>query len=326
MSGAGGPPLLPADLTASIVLLRHGESTFIVEGRFQGRADPPLSPRGERQAALAAERLASPGRSPALPIPPTAPVEIAHSPLRRAAATAEAVGAAIGARGSAVPIRAEPDLTEISQGSWEGRTRADIEAGRSRSTHSPGGGTRRARSLRAANASPMPPCEPGPAWTASSRTSARWPSRTRTRSSGRSSTAIPERRGSAMPWTPRRRPRRHPQGRRAWRSSTCRSTGSGHSRSRCAGSRSSSCEAAGRILRAHNLVDHLAVARSGGSAEASVTGEDGRSAAGRSDRRRVRHRRGRRSSVGKDVREAADEAGRRRRGPRRGRPAAGVAG
>lgn len=128
MSGGGGQPLLPADLTASIVLLRHGESTFIVEDRFQGRADPPLSPRGERQAALAAERLASPGRSPALPIPPTAPVEIAHSPLRRAAATAAAVGAAIGARGSPVPIRAEPDLTEISQGSWEGRTRSDIEA------------------------------------------------------------------------------------------------------------------------------------------------------------------------------------------------------
>lgn len=128
MSGAGGPPLLPADLTASIVLLRHGESTFIVEGRFQGRADPPLSPRGERQAALAAERLAFPGRSPGLPMPPTAPVEIAHSPLRRAAATAAAVGAAIGARGGPVPIRAEPALTEISQGSWEGRTRSEIEA------------------------------------------------------------------------------------------------------------------------------------------------------------------------------------------------------
>ncbi|MFI5225899.1 MAG: histidine phosphatase family protein [Candidatus Limnocylindrales bacterium] len=128
MSRAGGPPLLPADLTASIVLLRHGESTYIVEGRFQGRADPPLSPRGERQAALAADRLASPARPPALPITPSAPVEIVHSPLGRAAATAHAVAVAIGGAGSAVPIRADPDLIEISQGEWEGRTQADIEA------------------------------------------------------------------------------------------------------------------------------------------------------------------------------------------------------
>jgi broad specificity phosphatase PhoE len=128
MSRADRPPLLPADLTASIVLLRHGESEYIVEERFQGRADSALSPRGERQAALAGDRLASPGRPPALPIPATSPVEIAHSPLRRAASTAEAVSAAIRAAGGSTPIRADPDLTEISQGEWEGRTRADIEA------------------------------------------------------------------------------------------------------------------------------------------------------------------------------------------------------
>jgi phosphoserine phosphatase len=111
-----------------VVLLRHGESTFIVEGRFQGAADAPLSPLGERQAALAGARLADPGRSPALPIPPVAPIEIVHSPLGRAAATAEAVRAAIAARGGVVPLRAELGLAEIGQGLWEGAHRTEIES------------------------------------------------------------------------------------------------------------------------------------------------------------------------------------------------------
>ena len=110
------------------MLLRHGESTFIVEGRFQGAADSPLSPLGERQADLAAERLADTGRSPALPIPPAAPIEIAHSRLSRAAATAEAVRAAIAAHGGSVPLRAEPGLAEIGQGLWEGAHRTEIES------------------------------------------------------------------------------------------------------------------------------------------------------------------------------------------------------
>ncbi len=110
------------------MLLRHGESTFIVEGRFQGAADARLSPLGERQAALAGERLADPGRSPVLPIPPTAPLEIAHSPLSRAASTAEAVRAAIAERGGSVPVRPEPGLSEIGQGRWEGAHRTEIES------------------------------------------------------------------------------------------------------------------------------------------------------------------------------------------------------
>src|SRR5664279_2676025 len=48
-AGRTGGLLIPPDLEASIVLLRHGESVFITEGRFQGQADSPLSPLGERQ-------------------------------------------------------------------------------------------------------------------------------------------------------------------------------------------------------------------------------------------------------------------------------------
>jgi len=40
--------LVPPGLDATIVLLRHGESTWVAEGRFQGQGDPPLSAIGHR--------------------------------------------------------------------------------------------------------------------------------------------------------------------------------------------------------------------------------------------------------------------------------------
>ena len=40
-AAAQGPLPLPHDLEASLVISRHGESTWITEGRFQGAADPP---------------------------------------------------------------------------------------------------------------------------------------------------------------------------------------------------------------------------------------------------------------------------------------------
>ena len=47
-------PLTPDGLDATLVLVRHGESTFIAEGRFQGQAETPLTAIGLRQAALVA--------------------------------------------------------------------------------------------------------------------------------------------------------------------------------------------------------------------------------------------------------------------------------
>lgn len=87
-----------------------------------------MSPLGERQAALAAERLANPGRRPALPIAPRAPLEIACSPLLRASRTAELVAAAMAGGGDSPVLRADPDLKELAQGRWEGKRREEIEA------------------------------------------------------------------------------------------------------------------------------------------------------------------------------------------------------
>lgn len=126
-AGDPGTPLIPDGLDATLVLLRHGESEYIVENRFQGQAETPLSATGHRQAALAGRRLATPHASPALPVPHGLPLEIVHSPLARTAQTARAVADAIAGEAAAtgvaplpVPLRAEPGIIEIGQGEWEG--------------------------------------------------------------------------------------------------------------------------------------------------------------------------------------------------------------
>ena len=131
-TAAGDPAgLVPDGLDATLVLVRHGESTFIVEGRFQGQAEAPLSPDGIAQARLVGARLAHPAAPPALPVPPTAPLEIAHSPLARTADTAGAIATAMAdpaALGADVPVRPDHGFIEIGQGEWEGVHRSEIEA------------------------------------------------------------------------------------------------------------------------------------------------------------------------------------------------------
>ena len=151
MSDGGPPgrpdpdaPLIPEGLDATLVLLRHGESEWIRENRFQGQGETPLSEMGRRQAALAGARLARPHASPVLPVPAGRPLEIVHSPLARTAETARAVADAIARVSLAgneaaggdlagddlaappVPVRPEPGILEIGQGDWEGVTHDEI--------------------------------------------------------------------------------------------------------------------------------------------------------------------------------------------------------
>ena len=117
------PALVPDGLDATLVLVRHGESEFIAEGRFQGQVETPLSRTGLRQAALVGERLAHPHDPPALPLVEGPLRELVHSPLRRTTQTAEAIA---GSMAGEPAMRPEPGLLEIGQGEWEGLHRDEI--------------------------------------------------------------------------------------------------------------------------------------------------------------------------------------------------------
>jgi broad specificity phosphatase PhoE len=113
---------LPPDLHATLVLVRHGESTWVAEGRFQGRGDPPLSALGRQQAELVAGRLADGQRGTSLPVPPGPPTAIWHSPLARAAQTAQFIADLQ----SGVTARPLANLTEIAMGEWQGLTHDEV--------------------------------------------------------------------------------------------------------------------------------------------------------------------------------------------------------
>jgi probable phosphoglycerate mutase len=126
---AADAPLIPEGLDATLVLVRHGESEWIVEQRFQGQSETPLSPLGRRQASLVGARLARPHDAPSLPVPGGWPREIVHSPLSRTRATAIAIADAIALEAGVDPahavsgptaLRPDSGLLEIGQGEWEG--------------------------------------------------------------------------------------------------------------------------------------------------------------------------------------------------------------
>jgi len=95
----------------NLLIVRHGETTWNREGRYQGRTDVPLSDEGEAQAHALGKRLAG------------MPITIAlTSPLARTRRTAEAV---LGDR--KVALEPEAALIEISHGKWEGQLASDIE-------------------------------------------------------------------------------------------------------------------------------------------------------------------------------------------------------
>jgi 2,3-bisphosphoglycerate-dependent phosphoglycerate mutase len=96
----------------TIYLARHGETDWNRELRWQGHSDPPLNERGRRQARALADALDGLNLA-----------AVYSSDLRRASETAEIVGNRI-----ELPVRLDPALREIDVGSWEGLTRAEIEA------------------------------------------------------------------------------------------------------------------------------------------------------------------------------------------------------
>ena len=93
-------------------MVRHGETDWNRENRFQGHSDPPLNAAGRAQANELAEQLAG------------EPFVLAYtSPLRRALETAEVVASRLG-----VELRTSESLKEVDLGSWSGLTRDEVES------------------------------------------------------------------------------------------------------------------------------------------------------------------------------------------------------
>ena len=97
-------------MTVRLYLVRHAESTWNVEGRVQGQADPPLSEQGQAQAARLADRFRG-----------DAVTALYTSPLQRALNTAERVAQATG-----LPVRVDDRLKEHNLGLFTGHIWADI--------------------------------------------------------------------------------------------------------------------------------------------------------------------------------------------------------
>ncbi len=95
-----------------LILIRHGQTQWNREGRWQGQADPPLNAFGRRQARRAALEL----RGARLD-------HLYSSDLRRALETAHIIGADLG-----LAVIPDPRLREINLGRWQGMLSADIEA------------------------------------------------------------------------------------------------------------------------------------------------------------------------------------------------------
>jgi probable phosphoglycerate mutase len=106
-----------------IYYIRHGETAWNAQGRFQGSQDIPLNDLGRRQAAdaggILAGLFARDGRS-------EASLAFVASPLSRARATMELVRGVLKlpTGGYAVDDR----LREIGYGRWEGATLAQMQA------------------------------------------------------------------------------------------------------------------------------------------------------------------------------------------------------
>lgn len=98
----------------TLYLIRHGETEWNRDGRWQGHADVPLTDQGYAQAQQLARRMVADG---------TQIDRIYASDLVRAFATAQQLADAFN-----LPVHPLPELREIDVGSWSGLTRSEIAA------------------------------------------------------------------------------------------------------------------------------------------------------------------------------------------------------
>jgi len=95
-----------------LLLVRHGQSEWNALGKWQGKADPPLTELGKQQASIAAMKL------PDFSL-------LACSNLQRASLTAEIFAESTG--WDKTKIITEPSVQERDAGGFSGLTRTEID-------------------------------------------------------------------------------------------------------------------------------------------------------------------------------------------------------
>ncbi len=95
---------------SAVLIARHGETRWNVNGRYQGRLESDLSRLGWVQAQALAQAVAAYGVQ-----------RIISSPLKRCMETAQAAGDYL-----SLPVEMDARLIEIAHGSWEGRYRDEL--------------------------------------------------------------------------------------------------------------------------------------------------------------------------------------------------------
>lgn len=94
-----------------IIIVRHGQTDWNVENRFQGHTDIALNSAGLAQVEKSALVLAA-----------LRPHRLVSSDLLRARQTATAIAKRCG-----LPVMIDPDLRETYGGQWEGKSGAEIK-------------------------------------------------------------------------------------------------------------------------------------------------------------------------------------------------------
>ncbi len=108
--GDRSPPLVGSEPVTRLLVIRHGQSEWNADGRWQGQENPPLTEIGLDQARQASHAVG-------------AVDAIYSSPLDRALTTASIIAESIGIG----PVITAPGLMERNAGEWQGLTHAQIE-------------------------------------------------------------------------------------------------------------------------------------------------------------------------------------------------------
>ena len=115
-------PRPSTNLATTMILVRHGRTALTESRKISGGTgeNPDLSQLGKQDARDVAREIATFGKSGNFGFLDS-PTVIIHSPIKRAAQTAQAISLSVG-----IPTTPMPELAEIGFGDWDGLTNEEV--------------------------------------------------------------------------------------------------------------------------------------------------------------------------------------------------------